>query len=108
MAWTFLFVACIFEIIFALSLKYTQGFSRFLPSVVTVVAGTASVAILSQSVKALPVGTAYAMWTGIGAVGTAILGMWIFDEPRSVIRLVCIGLIISGIVGLRLTSNTME
>jgi quaternary ammonium compound-resistance protein SugE len=108
MAWTFLFIAGIFEIIFALSLKYTQGFSRLAPSVVTVVAGAASVVILSQSVKALPVGAAYAMWTGIGAVGTAVLGMWLFNEPRDVARLVCIGLIISGIVGLSLTSTAAE
>jgi quaternary ammonium compound-resistance protein SugE len=108
MAWMFLFIASVFEIIFALGLKYTQGFSRLAPSIVTVAAGVASVVILSQSVKALPVGTAYAMWTGIGAVGAAVLGMWLFDEPRDVARLVCIGLIISGIVGLRLTSTAAE
>jgi quaternary ammonium compound-resistance protein SugE len=108
MAWTFLLIACVFEIVFAIGLKYTEGFSRLLPSVVTVVAGTASVVILSQSVRALPVGTAYAIWTGIGAVGTVILGRWLFDEPWGVARLVCIGLIISGIIGLRLTSVTAE
>lgn len=108
MAWTLLFIAGIFEIIFALGLKYTQGFSRLAPSVVTVVAGAASVAILSQSVKALPVGAAYAMWTGIGAIGTTIMGMWLFNEPRDVARLVCLGLIIIGIVGLRLISTAAE
>jgi quaternary ammonium compound-resistance protein SugE len=108
MAWMFLFIASIFEIIFALGLKYTHGFTRLAPSVVTVVAGAASVVTLSQSMKALPVGTAYAMWTGIGAVGAVTLGMWLFNEPRDVGRLVCIGLIISGIVGLRLTSAAAE
>lgn len=108
MAWTYLFIASIFEIIFALGLKYTQGFSRLLPSLLTVAAGTASVVILSQSVKTLPVSTAYAMWTGIGAVGTTILGMWLFNEPRDVARLICIALIISGIVGLRLISTAAE
>jgi quaternary ammonium compound-resistance protein SugE len=103
-AWTYLLIASCFGIVFALGLKYTQGFTRLVPSMVTVVAGVASVLILSQSLKMLPVGTGYAAWTGIGAVGTAILGILLFDEPRDVARLVCIGLIISGIVGLRLTS----
>ncbi len=106
MAWTYLLIASCFEIVFALGLKYTQGFTRHVPSMVTVVAGVASVLILSQSLKILPVGTGYAAWTGIGAVGTAILGILLFDEPSYVARLVCIGLIISGIVGLRLTSAT--
>ena len=108
MAWMFLFIAGIFEIIFALALKHAQGFTRLAPSVVTVAAGVASVVTLSQSMKSLPVGAAYAMWTGIGAVGTATLGMWLFNEPRDVGRLVCIGLIISGIVRLRLTSAAAE
>lgn len=103
-AGTYLLIASCFEIVFALGLKSTQGFTRLVPSLVTVVAGVASVLILSQSLKMLPVGTGYAAWTGIGAVGTAILGILLFDEPRDVARLVCIGLIISGIVGLRLTS----
>lgn len=106
MAWTYLLIASCFEIVFALGLKYTQGFTRLVPSLVTVVAGVASVLILSQSLKMLPVGTGYAAWTGIGAVGTAVLGILLFDEPRDVARLVCLGLIISGIVGLRLTSAT--
>ncbi len=106
MAWTYLLIASCFEIVFALGLKYTQGFTRVIPSIVTVVAGIASVLILSQSLRMLPVGTGYAAWTGIGAVGTAVLGILLFDEPRDVARLVCIGLIISGIVGIRLTSAT--
>ena len=108
MAWTWLVIASVFEIMFALALKYTEGFTRLVPSVVAVVAGVASVLILSQALKTLPVGTGYAAWTGIGAVGTAALGMWLFDEPRDVARLVCIGLIVSGIVGLRLTSPAAE
>jgi quaternary ammonium compound-resistance protein SugE len=106
MAWTYLLIASGFEIGFALGLKSTAGFTRLVPSVLTVATGTASVLILSQSLKTLPVGTGYAMWTGIGAVGTAILGIVLFHEPRDVARLVCIGLIISGLVGLRLTSAT--
>jgi quaternary ammonium compound-resistance protein SugE len=106
MAWTYLLIASGFEIGFALGLKSTAGFTRLVPSVLTVATGTASVLILSQSLKTLPVGTGYAMWTGIGAVGTAILGIVLFHEPRDMVRLVCIGLIISGLVGLRLTSAT--
>jgi quaternary ammonium compound-resistance protein SugE len=102
MAWMYLVIASLFEIAFALGLKYTDGFSRFLPSVLTVVAGNASFLLLSQALKTFPVSTGYAMWTGIGAVGTALLGMWLFHEPRDVARLLCIGLIISGIIGLRL------
>ncbi|MGH8068038.1 MAG: DMT family transporter [Candidatus Entotheonellia bacterium] len=106
MAWTYLFVASGFEIVFALGLKYTEGFTRLGPSVLTVAAGVASFLILSQALKTMPVGTAYAMWTGIGAVGTAILGILLFHEPGDAARLACIGLIIGGIVGLRLTSAT--
>jgi quaternary ammonium compound-resistance protein SugE len=106
MAWTYILIAGCFEIVFALGLKYTEGFTRLRPSLLTVVAGVASLLILSQSLKTLPVGTGYAMWTGIGAVGTAIFGILLFNEPRDAARLVCIGLIISGIVGLRLTSTT--
>ena len=84
MAWTYLLIASMFEIMFALGLKYTEGFTRLVPSVLTFVAGVASFLILSQSLKTLPVGTGYAMWTGIGAVGTALLGIWLFDEPRDV------------------------
>jgi len=105
MAWTYLLIASCFEIGFALGLKYTDGFTRLVPSVLTVTAGVASFLLLSQSLRTVPVGTGYAMWTGIGAVGTAILGILLLHEPRDVPRLVCLGLIISGIVGLRLTST---
>lgn len=106
MAWTYLLIASCFEIVFALGLKYTEGFTRLVPSVLTVVAGVASFLILSQSLKTLAVGAGYAAWTGIGAVGTAVLGILLIDEPRDVARFACIGLIISGIVGLGLTSTT--
>ena len=108
MVWIYLLTAGAFEIMFALGLKYTHGFTRLVPSVLTAVAGVASFLILSQSLKTLPVGTGYAMWTGIGTVGTALLGMWLFDEPRDVSRLACIGLIVLGIVGLRLTTTGAE
>jgi quaternary ammonium compound-resistance protein SugE len=103
MAWTYLFIASGSEILFALGLKYTQGFTRLVPSVLTVAAGVASFLLLSQSLKTLPVGTGYAMSTGIGAVGTTILGILLFHEPQDVARPVSIGLITSGIIGLRLT-----
>jgi quaternary ammonium compound-resistance protein SugE len=101
MAWTYLMIASGFEILFALGLKYSEGLTRLVPSVLTIAAGVASVFILSQALKTLPVGTGYAMWTGIGAVGAAILGILLFDEPRDAARLLCLGLIISGIIGLR-------
>jgi quaternary ammonium compound-resistance protein SugE len=107
-AWAYVLVASGFEILFAIGLKYTEGFTRLGWSVLTVGAGVASVLILSQALKTLPVGTGYAMWTGIGAVGTTILGILLFHEPKDVGRLVSVGLIISGIVGLRLTSATGE
>jgi quaternary ammonium compound-resistance protein SugE len=108
MAWAYVLVASGFEILFALGLKYTEGFTRLGWSALTVGAGVASVLILSQALKTLPVGTGYAMWTGIGAVGATILGILLFHEPKDVGRLVSIGLIVSGIVGLRLTSAAGE
>ncbi|WP_412481247.1 DMT family transporter [Azonexus sp. IMCC34839] len=85
-------------------MKYTDGFSRLWPSVWTVIGMVASVVLLGWSLKTLPLGTAYAVWTGIGAVGTAILGIYLFDESREVLRFVCIGLIVAGIVGLKLVT----
>ena len=101
-AWFILFIAGLCEIGWAVGLKYTEGFSRLWPSVGTLVAMVASVVLLGWSLKVLPLGTAYAVWTGIGAVGTAILGIFLFGESREVARLVSIGLIVAGIVGLKL------
>ena len=105
MGWTYLCIAGVFEVVWVIGLKYTAGFSRLLPSAVTVLAMGVSFYFLSQAVKTLPVGTAYAVWTGIGAVGAVIFGMILFAEPRDTMRLACIGLIIAGIVGLRLASS---
>lgn len=104
-AWGILLVAGLCEVAWAIGLKYTEGFSRLMPSVLTLAAMTASVILLGWSLKTLPVGTAYAIWTGIGAVGTALLGMLLFDESRDVARLVCIGLIVAGILGLKLVTK---
>jgi len=105
MAWTLLFIAGLFEIAWAIGLKYTEGFSRVWPSVFTVGAMIVSVVCLALALKAIPVGTGYAIWTGIGAVGTAILGIVLFGESASLARLGCIGLIVAGIVGLKLVSG---
>ena len=104
MEWGILFVAGLFEIGWAIGLKYTEGFSRLVPSVLTVAAMVISVVLLGVALKTLPVGTAYAVWTGIGAVGTAALGIYLFGEPATAARLASIGLIVAGIVGLKLVS----
>jgi quaternary ammonium compound-resistance protein SugE len=108
LAWGVLLVAGLCEIGWAVGLKYTEGFSRLWPSVATVVAMVVSLALLGLALKALPLGTAYAVWTGIGAVGTAILGIYLFNEPRDVLRLVCIALIVAGIVGLKLVTPSAD
>ena len=105
MGWTYLCIAGVFEVFWVVGLKYTAGFTRLWPSVVTLVIMGVSIYFLSQAVKTLPVGTAYAVWTGIGAVGAVIFGMILFAESRDALRLACIGLIIAGIIGLRLVSN---
>ena len=107
-AWLVLFVAGLCEIGWAVGLKYTEGFSRLWPSVGTVAAMIASVVLLGLALKALPLGTAYAVWTGIGAVGTAILGIYLFNEPRDALRLACIALIVAGIVGLKLVTPAAD
>ena len=101
MDWIILSVAGAFEIVWAAGLKFTEGFTRLWPSLGTVVAMAISMALLAQALKTIPVGTGYAVWTGIGAAGTAIVGMILFDESRNVIRIICIGLIIAGILGLK-------
>jgi quaternary ammonium compound-resistance protein SugE len=104
MAWAYLFLAGLMEVGWAVGLKYTEGFSRLWPTVWTIVAMVLSLFFLGQSLKSLPVGTAYAVWTGIGAVGAAVLGIMLFDDSRSVLRLVSIGLIVAGIAGLRISA----
>lgn len=101
MAWVLLFVAGLFEIAWAIGLKYTQGFTRIVPTVLTLASMAASVGLLGLALKSLPVGTAYAVWTGVGAVGTAILGIALLGEPATLARIACIGLIVAGIVGLK-------
>lgn len=103
-AWIYLVLAGILEIGWAIGLKYTAGFSRLWPSVATIACMAVSFLFLSLSLKTLPIGTAYAVWTGIGAAGTALLGIIFFDEPRTVARLMCILLIIAGVVGLKMSS----
>lgn len=104
MAWAYLVVAGLFEIGWAIGLKYTDGFTRLVPSALTVGAMIASVVLLGLALRELPVGTGYAVWTGIGTVGTAILGIILFAEPATAVRLTCIGLIVAGIIGLKLAT----
>ncbi len=105
MAWTYLFVAALFEIAWAVGLKYAQGFTRLWPSVLTIAAMVVSVLFLALAVRTIPVGTGYAIWTGIGAVGTATLGIILFAEPVTVWRVVCLLLIVAGVVGLKFTAS---
>ena len=104
MAWLFLFIAGLFEVGWAIGLKYTEGFTRLVPSILTVTAMTLSILLLGLALRTLPVGTAYAVWTGVGAVGTAALGILLFGDPATLPRLACIGLIVAGIAGLKLVT----
>ena len=104
MSWIILFLAGLFEVGWAIGLKYTEGFTRLWPSVGTVASMLISVGLLGLAMRDLPVGTAYAVWTGIGAVGTVILGIVLMGDPANAPRLVCVGLILAGIIGLKLTS----
>lgn len=104
MAWTYLVIAGLFEIGWAVGLKYSEGLTRLWPSVWTAASMAASVFLLAKALRDIPVGTGYAVWTGIGAVGTAALGIILFGESRDVLRLLCMTLIIAGIVGLKLFS----
>jgi len=105
MAWTYLFIAGLLEIAWAIGLKYTDGFRRPVASVITIVLMIGSFYVLSLAVRTLPIGTAYAVWTGIGAFGTAVLGMYLFNEPVNLPRIACLALIIAGIVGLKVTAG---
>ena len=105
MAWINLAISGILEIAWAISLKYTEGFSKFWPSLFTVIGMIASFYFLAQALKVIPVGTGYAVWTGIGAAGTAILGIILFGESAAPARLACIIVIVAGIIGLKLTSS---
>ena len=104
MAWVYLLIAGLFEVGWAIGLKYTDGFSRLWPSLGTIAAMIVSLGFLGLALKTLPVGTAYAVWTGIGAIGTVILGIILFAEPATALRLGCVGLILAGIVGLKLVT----
>lgn len=104
MAWIYLFVAGLFEVGWAVGLKYTEGFTRPMPTVLTLLSMVASIALLGLALRVLPLGTAYAVWTGIGTIGTVFLGIWLFAEPADALRLACIGLIVAGIFGLKLVS----
>ncbi len=104
MAWIYLVIAGVLEIGWAIGLKYTEGFSKFWPSVATICAMIASFALLATALKTIPVGTGYAVWTGIGAAGTAIIGMVFLGESREVLRVLCIVLIVAGVVGLKFAS----
>jgi quaternary ammonium compound-resistance protein SugE len=105
MAWLVLAAAGLLEIGWAISLKYTEGFTRLVPSVLTLAAMAGSIILLGLALKSLPIGTAYAVWTGIGAVGTALLGIALFGEPATAARLASIGLIVAGIIGLKLVTT---
>ncbi|CAN5225787.1 quaternary ammonium compound efflux SMR transporter SugE [soil metagenome] len=106
MHWILLILAGIFEVGWAVGLKYTYGFTRLWPTIGTITSMAISLALLGFALRALPLGTAYAIWTGIGAVGTVTLGILLFDEPADTLRLVSIGLIVAGIVGLRLATHS--
>jgi quaternary ammonium compound-resistance protein SugE len=105
MAWTLVLTAALLEVGWAVGLKYTEGFTRVLPTAFVVFALTASIILLAIAARTLPIGTAYAVWTGIGASGTAILGIWLFGESASPLRVLCIGLIIAGVLGLKLAGD---
>lgn len=105
MDWLLLMIAGIFEVVWATGLKYTEGFTRLWPSLGTLCAMAVSMVLLAQALRTIPVGTGYAVWTGIGAAGTAIMGIVLFGESRQALRLLCIGLIVAGILGLKFSSE---
>ena len=105
MAWVYLFIAGVFETAWAIGLKYSAGFSKLGPSAFTIVAMVISLYLLALALRTLPIGTGYAVWTGTGTVGAALLGILLFDESRETARILCILLILAGIIGLKLTST---
>ncbi len=105
MHWIILVIAGLFETGWAIGIKYTEGFTKLVPSILTAVSMAISVYLLSVALKEIPIGTGYAVWTGIGAVGTAVLGMILFDESKDIARIICILLIVSGIIGLKIFSK---
>lgn len=105
MPWVILIVASVFEIAWAIGLKFTDGFTRLWPTVGTVGALIASVLLLGLAAKSLPIGTAYAVWTGVGAAGTVVCGILFLNEPAAITRLLCVGLILAGVIGLKVTSS---
>lgn len=104
MVWFMLVIAGLFEVVWAIGLKYTDGFTRLIPSVISVVAMVLSVGLLGLAMKTLPIGTAYAVWVGIGVIGTALLGMLVFGESVSLLKIVSLALIVLGIVGLKIST----
>ena len=104
-AWAILLLAGLFEVAWAIGLKYTEGFTRLWPTLFTLAAMAASLGLLGLALRHLPLGTAYAVWTGVGTLGTVILGIWLFGESADALRLLCIGLILAGIVGLKLVTH---
>ena len=104
MAWLFIFVAGLLEIAWAIGLKYSDGFTKPLATVLTIILMILSFVVLAQGIRTIPVGTGYAVWTGIGAAGTAILGVILFNEPLTAARVACLAMVIAGIVGLKLVS----
>ncbi|RKS84639.1 quaternary ammonium compound-resistance protein SugE [Orbus hercynius] len=105
MAWIYLIIAGIFEIIWVISLKYSHGFTRLTPSIVTILTMICSFVLLAQAIKSLPMGTAYAVWTSIGIIGATLIGIFVFNESMAPIRLICLALVIIGVIGLKLTSS---
>lgn len=108
MAWTYLIIAGILECGWAIGMKYTEGFTKLVPSIAVIITMIISIWLLSESMKTIPVGTAYAVWTGIGATGVAALGMLFMGESREVIRIICLLLIVAGIVGLKMVAPQIE
>jgi quaternary ammonium compound-resistance protein SugE len=106
MAWVSLFIAGLFEVVWAVAMKYSAGFTRFWPSTITVLGMILSFLFLAYALKSLPLGTAYAVWTGIGAAGTVLIGIFWLGESRELLRILCVFLIISGIVGLKLVTKS--